>query len=560
MDKKFTAILLDTRSIQRYIFAGNELRSHVGASYLVEQAFEKHLLETLREVTGDKSIDNNAWKTAPDDITIKSDNVNCEIAYIGGGNALVLFKEAAQAQKVVENWSKKLLTAAPGLKTGAAIGEFDLNDSKISLEQLHRQLKQYQNSVFTNIALPETGLTLECALTGDSGNIYSSINSNKSRYISSEAYAKLAAFDEADNKLKVSDNKLEKSADNKPAEQEPDIVREILAQGYKFTNSIDSLGQPEGENYIAIVHIDGNNMGEMFQKAGVEGISAYRKLSTRVAGITQKAFAKLMESIAAEYPTYLQYKLPNGQRAFKLKDKTLPIRPIIIGGDDITFVCPGRLGIEYARRFMHNMFEKGSVNKHGKADNIIPDLKIECCAGIAILPTKYPFFRGYELAEQLCGAAKAKSRGTNSSWLDFAILHGEQAPTLEQIRAMEYSGVMGDMHFGPYQIDAGLEQETSLDVLLHGAELLQARLPNNKIKELRFVLGKGEHELNRFLAQAKAIGQELPYIKALQSYQNTLWHKDPVTNKQKTPYVDMIEVMGFSLPTFKQQEENENGD
>ena len=59
-------------------------------------------------------------------------------------------------------------------------------------------------------------------------------------------------------------------------------------------------------------------------------------------------------------------------------------------------------------------------------------------AEIAILLTAYPFFRDYELAEQLCDAAKESmcAEKNPSSWLDCVILHGEQVPTLEQIRSL----------------------------------------------------------------------------------------------------------------------------
>lgn len=44
----FKAILFDTRSIQKYIFSGNKLKTNIGASYLVEQIFDDTLLDVLR--------------------------------------------------------------------------------------------------------------------------------------------------------------------------------------------------------------------------------------------------------------------------------------------------------------------------------------------------------------------------------------------------------------------------------------------------------------------------------------------------------------------------------
>ena len=105
----------------------------------------------------------------------------------------------------------------------------------------------------------------------------------------------------------------------------------------------------------------------------------------------------------------------------------LPIRPIIVGGDDITFVCNARIAVQVAHYLMQELLS----DKNG--------LSISSCAGIAVIPTSYPFFRGYQMAEQLCDSAKSKMRTYNkdnevseSCWMDFAFLHGETAPTLEQ--------------------------------------------------------------------------------------------------------------------------------
>ena len=44
-----------------------------------------------------------------------------------------------------------------------------------------------------------------------------------------------------------------------------------------FPSELDKLGQKETENYIAVVHIDGNNMGKKF--ADLTTLSAYKNKS-----------------------------------------------------------------------------------------------------------------------------------------------------------------------------------------------------------------------------------------------------------------------------------------
>jgi len=49
--KIFKALLFDTRSIQRYIYLGNKLRTNIGASYIVDRVFFDVLIEgVLKEM------------------------------------------------------------------------------------------------------------------------------------------------------------------------------------------------------------------------------------------------------------------------------------------------------------------------------------------------------------------------------------------------------------------------------------------------------------------------------------------------------------------------------
>ena len=165
--------------------------------------------------------------------------------------------------------------------------------------------------------------------------------------------------------------------------------------------------------------------------------------------------------------------------------------------------------------------------------------------------TAYPFFRAYEMAEELCSAAKNEMRAlertagceVDSCWLDFAILHGEQPPTLEQFRSREYRGALGDLHFGPYRIDAdgeGAADEKNIAALLAGVKGLRG-LPRNKVKELRRVLAYGKHEQQQFMIQLRHTGLHLPDVPAWRAYAENLWEQE------HTPYMDAIELMDYVM-------------
>lgn len=212
-------------------------------------------------------------------------------------------------------------------------------------------------------------------------------------------------------------------------------------------------------------------MGERFAKC--KSLAERSALSNQVKRITERAFAVMVQ--VAAMISEEEYKAEN----IKLSRKDtsgnaiqyLPIRPIIIGGDDVTFVCHARLATLLSHVFM-TALERISRQEMAFLDSL-GDSAMYSCAGIAILNTSYPFFRGYELAEQLCANAKKESRANGASWMDFAILHGEQSPTLEQIREQEYTSELGgQLHYGPYLVSDNIVVGTTEKQVVSATEKL----------------------------------------------------------------------------------------
>lgn len=512
------ALLFDTRSIQKYIFLGNRLKTNIGASYIVDHVFEEVLLKKILPdpAFGFSSIDTTSWKTKSQPLTELP--ADCYVAYIGGGNALILFKKQKNDSRkaIVTAFTKELLVHYPGLKTGAAMGDMDLSSKEAfheSRAQLYLTLKENQNTVFPQVNIPYTGLTLDCEVNGEAANFYDDhhliVKEGPGRFFSQEVRAKTAAAETANRHLQ-------------------DLFADHLAR-YSFPTELDCLGQRESESDIAIIHIDGNQMGKRFSEC--QTLMEQGQLSYKVRKDTERAFAALLDTIIEEYDSY---------RAFlDLEEGLLPIRPLILGGDDITFICPARLALTYTERFMKALQSSFSS-----------------CAGIAILPTAYPFFRGYTLAEQACDAAKAQSRNqTDSCWLDFVILHGEQAPELEQIRQEEYRGALGNMHFGPYRVDDDHE-EHALAKLLDCAKAFMATknskdkntseaIPMNKVKELRFVAQQGRGDIQIYLEQLRHLNLRLPHIPGWERFESSVWDRKQGAVEAQTPYVDAIEIMDY---------------
>lgn len=547
MSKEVGAILLDTRSIQKYVFSCNKLKTNVGASYLVDGIFND-LMQKIVLPSFNLKMPEISWQKSEQIEMIKDDSIEAEIVYIGGGNMLILINKFSGKEdnlnlcrEIVKKWTLEILKKAPGLKTGAAVGMMDVERFKDSLDKMYVQLKQNQNTVLPQVDLPYTGLTLECNISGKTADTFDWVDKS---WIAKEVKAKTDAYTYASEKVR--------------SEYKDILEKDGSRDKYDFASELEKIGCKEGESYISVIHIDGNNMGVKFSKC--KDSQERKELSLKVAQIVQNAFYELIKTIIAEYDSKAYAEALDMEKLVdKEGKKLLPIRPIIIGGDDITFVCPARVGIEYAKRFIEAVnkqeFLSDEQHKHmseevkKEGNSIILSKTMSCCGGVAIVPLKYPFFRAYQLAEHLCGSAKNKSRDNDNSLIDFAILYGEMTPDLDQLCRYQYSAPEGYLHYGPYSVQKEIQDGSHINDLLVLKDDIRDNVPKNKIKELRDVLTKDMHTQIRFLENCKEIQKIIDEECNQEGIgAQAFWQKKKGESELKTRYVDAIELIDFTLP------------
>ena len=530
-------VLLEVASIQKYVFGSNKLKENYGASYLVENVFEDNLKLSWKnagleaksfERWTDWIKDEGSKDDFAEEIRILEPGVEAEVGYIGGGNALLFFKDQEKAKNLAKEWSKELLIKTPGLNPNIAIGKINSEDlsnkdefSK-NISGIFKKLTENKLKYQPQTTLPRHGITAECNRTGLSAECF---DTDKKVYISSVAKAKIDAADKANKKL----------------HQDFAEILQINSK-YYFPEEFEKLGQSDDDSHIAIVHIDGNSMGSKFKECRT--LPEIRKLSKSVKNATKESVADLLEVIIKKIDD------PVFNENFSYKGIWLPIRPIIIGGDDITFVCPGKLGIYFAKIFMEKFAEK--VGRKGEEN-----VTLSSCAGIAITKTKYPFYRGYELAEELCKNAKRESRKEeekDTSWLDFHLAYGGFSGELDDIRRANYEGATGHLCLRPYRIVGKVNDHRNFSECIKGIkhfkgmnggredeEPEQKRWPNSKIKELREILTMGPNSAKIFIQEMSYRDRTLPDIEGYPDCKNTGWLCE--NKKQFTPYFDMLELM-----------------
>ena len=218
---------------------------------------------------------------------------------------------------------------------------------------------------------------------------------------------------------------------------------------YKLVTQLEKLGgNKDDNNFIAVVHIDGNLMGKKVQKndevidgilkpqgnklTSGEKLDIYRaekqKFSKDIDDLFQDAYNDMQNVVKKQIENgnlkdlSLEETKENGE-----KQINFPIRRIIRAGDDICFVSEGRIGIECAVEYMKALW------KRSKGEN-------SACAGVAIVHQSYPFYKAYEIAESLCSSAKKynasldKEGCANACAIDWHIEYGEMYGGLDEIR------------------------------------------------------------------------------------------------------------------------------
>jgi hypothetical protein len=549
---KFTITVVDTTGIQDYVFSSNRLSENIGASYLVSQAtkewVEKALNDLGKELKRKVNTDKSLHK-----VYICNEDIAAEIIYTGGGNAVLLFANFQYAKRFTEILSKQVLQDAPGLNIVVAHYqdfEFGQGNFKEKLNCiLEKKLSKKKRERIASVPLLGLGVTGTCQSTQlpavDTSKEYSRRDEEDIYLISRETKAKLKAVSHANERL---------------IKEFGEVFNEEL---YDFPYRTDYLGRSEGNSsYVAIVHADGNGMGNRFQKCGEgksdqDAIIDMRQLSADVQNAGISALRKVVEVVSNSIENgevigtiakFALKKSKNGKLYF-------PFRPLVFGGDDVIFVCDGRLGLELAAIYLRE-FENQKVSDN--EDNE----ELTARAGVCIVKTHYPFARAYQIVEDLYKEAKKFIREERDrlcddnyycSTIDWHFAASGLIGSLAEIRQREYQVAAGNLIMRPIRLkddDTDDEQwrtwSNFINIIQHfngqfddveGNEQWKER--RNKVIALREVLREGYNQTKQF---TNAYGiKTLPPLSQLDNLENSGWFD------KRCVYFDAIEALDFYI-------------
>lgn len=465
------------QGIQEFIFKTNKLQEIVGASEIV-----KSVAIEFEKISGYEKGHKNILLNA-------------------AGNVKAVFETKEACEKVVLEFSKIVQQQAYGITISQAVVAFE-GDVKNHINALEKKLKIQRNR--PSIPLDSSINILALA---------PSTAKPVTKYVS----------------IQKKETPLDKATEQKRAAYELWLNSEEKSKNREYKNISDFSN---GKNKIAVIHADGNGLGQLIPKLDIP----LRDFSKKLDDATTKAF--------------------NSAR-----DESMKIREVILGGDDLTVICNANDALKFTKRFLEN-FENETEKAFGKAK------KLTACAGIAYCNEKYPFHYGIDLAEVLCGETKKHAKKINEDLAPSSLMfHNIQSANFqswdkfiedELIITNDEQSIRCD--FGPYYVSE--PNQPHIDKLQNSLEAYKCTgSPISRLRSWLSELHKSSvgaqnmlERINEVTAQSgkwscKIMDRNLENLYTGLSNETLIVSKD---GEEKTPIYDILQIL--SATDFKGEE------
>lgn len=391
--------LFEAKSIQAYILRSGKLKDLIAASERLDRLVDDVPHSTLNRVLDAAKLDSNLLDANKQ---LKANTIGftrCK------GGAFYAFCETAEPVEQLRSlWTLTVQQLFPGLEfTDALTSSDSLSEAMI---KGHKLMAESSNTPIIKFPLASA----VCASSQRSGmpavplSVVANRETKEPIDLDTEHHRQAYHFLEMRK-----DTLLGKFTGDKENSN-------VLPANLKFPLKIEEFpafkaadNDREKVRDLALIHVDGNGLGLILQalqkvlegKSTEEYSTAFRQFSTALANATQKAAAKATEWL---------YQNSNVTE----EEALLPMRPIVLGGDDITLLCQADLALGYAETFCHAFREISEHELAALHKKYLKDTEIKpyltASGGVLYHKASHPFITCHELVEGLCQEAKVATK------------------------------------------------------------------------------------------------------------------------------------------------------
>lgn len=506
------------QGIQGFIFQTNKLREIVGASELVEEICTSKFAQLLDkkgyypELKEQLAIDNNCILSA-------------------AGNIKYIFSDEKACMKMVREFPKTIFEFAPGITVSQAVVKMEgaYSNFEKAVNELEKKLRAQRNKPMRSATLGLMGIE-RSRQTG-----LPVIYKEGKEHFDAGTFAKLQYVLEKEDGKKIARRHTTKNLCNKaflPYASKDSVNDSRIAYDVeKITGQND---------WIAIIHADGNGLGQIVQKVGTDA-KVFKEFSKKLDMATTEAAYEAYRFLIEE------------KKIQEDDDQRIPIRPVVLGGDDFTVICRADIALDFATEFIrqfenktqqhlskiiqdHNVFSVGNVRD-----------KLTACAGIAYIKSSFPFYYGYELAEALCSRAKKDAKDKDSvregkelpmSCLMFHKVQDSFTEDWDSIAKRELTPQPNiSFEFGPYYLNKK-DNRWTIGELKQKAGQLEGKEGNAVKSHLRNWMSL----LHDNPAMAKQKLERLKSITSMTDYVNQVTKEESRNDKTVYPVYDILSL------------------
>lgn len=387
--------LFEAKSIQAYLFQSGKLKDVISASERLDRMIDSSADSLIFQVL-------ESLHLTHDLLDLNKSN-NCDVSFLRCKGGAFYSVSASREHLIAfrQLWTLTIQQMFPSLVFTDALAQGDNLAS--ALDHGHQLLAQDRNSPQIGLpyataysardqrtgkaAIPLNQFAKKATLNEDMNDAHGSLGLDLDTVFHRQAYT-------------LFDLRETSSLQNRytPSELRPRRYPINLDEEFEFGSN--SQRNSDYIKDIALIHIDGNGLGLLL-----------RQLKNAMHGKTDEAYHRAFRSFSEAVNSATEAAAQQATAWFAsnfdlTSDTLLPMRPLVLGGDDVTLLCHSKFALRYAEHFCRAFELAASERLKELIQNHGLNVKLTASGGIVFHKAGHPFIQSHHLVEALCAKAK----------------------------------------------------------------------------------------------------------------------------------------------------------